>query len=87
MLYLLYLLKEDFILFNVFKYITFRSFGAGVTAFLISVVLGKTFINYLVRKQFKENIRSDGPPEHKNKAGMGCPTVYVYIWTHRTDRR
>jgi phospho-N-acetylmuramoyl-pentapeptide-transferase len=73
MLYLLYLLKEDFILFNVFKYITFRSFGAGVTAFLISVVLGKTFINYLVRKQFKENIRSDGPPAHKNKAGT--PTM------------
>ena len=73
MLYLLYLLKEDFIFFNVFRYITFRSFGAGVTAFLISVVLGKTFINYLVRKQFKENIRSDGPPAHKNKAGT--PTM------------
>lgn len=40
MFYFLYLLKSDFAPFNVFKYITFRSFGAGVTAFLITIVLG-----------------------------------------------
>ncbi|GIW46641.1 MAG: phospho-N-acetylmuramoyl-pentapeptide-transferase [Deltaproteobacteria bacterium] len=73
MLYFLYLLREDFIVFNVFKYITFRSFGAGVTAFLISLVLGAKFVDFLSKKQFKENIREDGPPGHKAKAGT--PTM------------
>lgn len=73
MLYFLYLLKDQFILFNVFKYITFRSFGAGVTAFLISIFLGGKFINFLKNKQFSEKIRDDGPPTHSVKAGT--PTM------------
>ncbi|MGH7890280.1 MAG: phospho-N-acetylmuramoyl-pentapeptide-transferase, partial [Thermodesulfobacteriota bacterium] len=82
MFYLLYLLKEDFVLFNVFKYITFRSFGAGVTAFLISIILGKAFINFLSKKQLKEKIRVDGPPGHKSKAGtptMGGAFIVIAI--------
>lgn len=73
MLYFLSLLKEEFILFNVFKYITFRSFGAGVTAFLLSIIIGRKFISYLRKRQFSENIRTDGPPGHKIKAGT--PTM------------
>ena len=73
MLHLLYLMKGDFILFNVFRYITFRSFGAGVTAFLISIVLGGVFIKFLTNRQFKENIRTDGPESHISKAGT--PTM------------
>lgn len=82
MLYLLYLLKEDFILFNVFRYITFRSFGAGITAFLISIILGRAFIRFLARIQFKETIRSDGPPGHRSKAGtptMGGTFIVIAI--------
>lgn len=73
MLYFLYLLGDEFVFFNVFKYITFRSFGAGVTAFLISIVLGGMFINFLTKNKLKENIRGDGPPTHKSKAGT--PTM------------
>lgn len=73
MLYLLYLYKGDFILFNVFKYITFRSLGAGVTAFLISIILGGVFIRFLTKRQFKESIRDDGPASHRSKAGT--PTM------------
>ena len=73
MLYFLFYLKDQFILFNVFKYITFRSFGAGVTAFLICLFLGGRFINFLKEKQFRENIRSDGPPGHIVKEGT--PTM------------
>src|SRR3990172_11415672 len=73
MFYLLYLMKDDFILFNVFRYITFRSFGAGVTAFLISIILGGAFIKFLRKRQFRENIRDDGPASHKTKAGT--PTM------------
>ena len=73
MLYFLFYLKDYFILFNVFKYITFRSFGAGVTAFLICIFLGQKFINFLQEKQFRENIRQNGPSSHQSKAGT--PTM------------
>lgn len=73
MLYFLFYLKEYFILFNVFKYITFRSFGAGVTAFLICIFLGQKFINFLQARKVKESIREDGPSSHKTKSGT--PTM------------
>lgn len=73
MLYFLFYLKDQFILFNVFKYITFRSFGAGVTAFLICIFLGGKFIKFLKKKQFRESIRTDGPPGHIAKEGT--PTM------------
>ncbi len=73
MLHLLYLLFDDIAVLNVFKYITFRSFGAGVTSFLISVFLGGKFIDFLRMRQFKENIREDGPASHMSK--KGTPTM------------
>ena len=82
MFHLLCLLKEDFVIFNVFRYITFRSFGAGVTAFLISIILGGVFIRFLARRQFRENIREDGPDSHKTKAGtptMGGAFIVISI--------
>lgn len=83
MLYFLSLLKEEFILFNVFKYITFRSFGAGVTAFILSIVIGRKFIAFLRKKQFSEHIRKDGPPGHQIKAGtptMGGAFIVLSIF-------
>ncbi len=82
MLHLLYLYKGDFILFNVFKYITFRSLGAGVTAFLISIILGGFFIKFLKERQFKESIREDGPASHHSKAGtptMGGAFIVIAV--------
>ncbi len=73
MLYFLFYLKDQYIIFNVFKYITFRSFGAGVTAFLICIFLGGKFIEILKKKQFRESIRTDGPPGHMAKEGT--PTM------------
>lgn len=65
MLYhLLYPLKDQFILFNVFKYITFRTFGALITALLIYFIFGTRWINYLRSKQFGQVIRDDGPQSH-----------------------
>ena len=50
MLYhLLYPLHEQFALFNVFRYITFRTAGAVVTAILLSLLLGPRFIATLRR--------------------------------------
>ena len=77
MFHLLYLLGDDFIIFNVFRYITFRSFGAGVTAFLISIILGGVFIRFLANRQLRENIRDDGPESHKTKAAVTASDTKV----------
>ncbi len=56
MLYrLLWPLREHWIFFNLFKYITFRTAGAAITAFLISVIFGP----YLIRKMGILKIRED----------------------------
>ena len=74
MLYhLLFPLAEDFGLFNVFRYITFRTAGAVVTALVLSLVLGPWFIRKLRRLQVGQNIRELGPRAHQVKAGT--PTM------------
>ncbi len=58
MLYhLLYPLHADFILFNVFKYITFRTVMATLTALMISFLLGRPLIDYLRTFQIGQMIR------------------------------
>jgi phospho-N-acetylmuramoyl-pentapeptide-transferase len=83
MLYhLLYPLSHYFSGFNVFKYITFRTAYASVTAMLISFIFGTIFIQYLRKKQIKENIRAEGPQTHKAKEGtptMGGLLILIAI--------
>ena len=45
----LYPLKDHAIIFNLFKYITFRAVGASITAFLFCILLGPVIIRWLVR--------------------------------------
>jgi phospho-N-acetylmuramoyl-pentapeptide-transferase len=74
MLYhLLYPLSAQISLFNLFKYITFRTAYATVTALLISLFLGPYLIRKLKEKQIKEKIRTDGPTTHLVKEGT--PTM------------
>ena len=74
MLYhLLYPLNSIFIGFNVFRYITFRSIFAAVTAFLIVILLGNWFISTMRRLQVGQVIRDDGPETHIYKQGV--PTM------------
>ncbi len=47
--YFLYPLSDHSILFNVFKYITFRSVGASVTAFLFCIFMAPAVIDWLSR--------------------------------------
>ncbi|MEE9252125.1 MAG: phospho-N-acetylmuramoyl-pentapeptide-transferase [Thermodesulfobacteriota bacterium] len=82
MLYFLYSLKDTYVVLNIFKYITFRAFGAGVTAFLISIFLGGLMIRFLSNRQLKESIREFGPPTHKTKEGtptMGGGFIIIAI--------
>jgi phospho-N-acetylmuramoyl-pentapeptide-transferase len=74
MLYhLLYPLSQDFAAFNLFRYITFRSFLAFILAALFCVVWGRAFIGFMRRKQFGQVVRDDGPKSHFKKAGT--PTM------------
>src|SRR5678815_5728334 len=74
MLYhLLYPLHTEISVFNVFRYITFRSAYAMVTALLISFLLGPAFIRMLRRIQMFQVIREEGPKTHQAK--QGTPTM------------
>jgi phospho-N-acetylmuramoyl-pentapeptide-transferase len=74
MLYhLLVPLSEQFGVLNVFRYLTFRTAGAVLTALLLSLWLGPRFIEMLRRLSIGQNIREVGPKTHQVKAGT--PTM------------
>lgn len=75
MLYnLLYPLAEQYAVFNLFKYLTFRTGGAIITSLLITFIIGPRMILWLKSKQGAgQPIRSDGPETHLKKAGT--PTM------------
>jgi len=65
----LYPLSQQVPFFNVFKYITFRSFLAFILGITISILWGKRFIALMKLKQFGQTIRDEGPESHKKKKG------------------
>ena len=74
MLYrLLYPLAQRFAVFNVFRYITFRTAMSAVTALIVALVLGPAMIRWLRRQQIGQSIREEGPKTHLVKAGT--PTM------------
>jgi len=96
MLYhLLYPLRNQFSGFNVFKYITFRSAGAVLTALIVSFVFGKPMIAWLRRLKVGQQVRDDGPQSHLSK--QGTPTMgglliivalagSVLLWSDLTNK-
>ena len=74
MLYqLLYSWADQISAFNVFRYITVRTFISFFTAFLLCWMWGPYFIRRLRENQIGQSIRDDGPQSHKKKAGT--PTM------------
>jgi phospho-N-acetylmuramoyl-pentapeptide-transferase len=71
--WLLYPLAGRFPVFNVFRYITFRTAMSAVTALSVALVLGPAMIRYLRRAQIGQSIRAEGPKTHLAKAGT--PTM------------
>ncbi len=66
-------LRDDFAIFNVVRYITFRTMMAVVTAVVLSLLCGPWFIRTLRRLSVGQNIRDVGPQSHQVKAGT--PTM------------
>ena len=85
MLYkLIYIFHTDYSFLNVFRYITFRTIYATLTALFISLVLGYWIIPRLKRFQIGQYIREDGPPNHKDKVGtptMGGVFILISVLT------
>lgn len=74
MLYsLLYGLHEWISPFNVFRYITFRTAVAVLTAMVITFLIGPGIIKRLRGLSFTQQIRHDGPKTHAGKSGT--PTM------------
>lgn len=70
---LYHLLYPNHHIFNLFRYITFRTVIAFLVATVLSIIWGKYFINFMKRKQFGQIIREDGPESHFKK--KGTPTM------------
>ena len=95
MLYhLLYPLHTTISVLNVFRYITFRTIYASLTAFLICFLMGPWVIRKLSQWQIGQYIREDGPQTHHTKAGtptMGGMLIIFSIvastllWTNLTN--
>jgi len=92
--HLLYPLASEIGAFNVFRYITFRTGAATLTALFISFMVGPPLIRALERLRVGQPIREIGP-DHKAKEGT--PTmggllillsllVSVFLWSNLDNR-
>jgi phospho-N-acetylmuramoyl-pentapeptide-transferase len=74
MLYhIFYPLATNIKLFNIFKYLTFRTIYAMITALVVCFILGPWIIRKLESLQARQVIRTDGPESHLQK--QGTPTM------------
>lgn len=79
-----------FRLFRIFRYITFRTVFASLTALLIGLLIGPYVIEKLREFQIGQYIREEGPQSHQKKSGtptMGgvliCISIFVptLLWS------
>jgi phospho-N-acetylmuramoyl-pentapeptide-transferase len=91
--HLLYPLHTTFSSFNVFRYITFRTIYAAITALVICFILGPWLIRKLQSLKIGQSIREDGPNSHLSKEGtptMGgllvifAAIVSTFLWSNLT---
>ena len=81
--------------FNVFRYVTFRTAGAFLTALAIAWLLGPRVIEKLGAMRARQVVRDDGPQSHLKKAGtptMGGVLILLAVaastllWAQLTNR-
>ncbi len=80
---------------NVFRYITFRSIYACLTALVIALLMGPMLIRLLRRLQIGQEVRDDGPQSHLSKKGtptmggvliVGALLSAVLLWADLSNR-
>ena len=80
--YLLFSLRDDYSVFNVFRYITFRTAYAALTALVICFLVGPAFIRLMTRVKAGQYVRAEGPQSHHAKAGtptMGGILIHLAV--------
>ena len=71
-------LADEYIFFNLFRYLTFRTGGAIITALLVSFVFGPAIIRWLKTAQNGNTpVRADVPEGHLKK--IGTPTMGGFL--------
>ena len=68
--------------FRIFRYLTFRTAFASLTALLIALIIGPYVIDKLRQFQISQYIREDGPESHQKKSGtptMGGVLIAIAI--------
>ena len=87
-------MSEQLGLLNVFRYITFRSIYAMLTALILSIIIGPTFIGWLRNLKCGQYIKECGP-DHQSKSGtptMGgllfgfCMLISVLLWADLANK-
>jgi phospho-N-acetylmuramoyl-pentapeptide-transferase len=66
-------LGDQYLIFNLFNYISFRAAGATVTALLLAFLIGPGIIRVLRARKIGQVIRAEGPASHQGK--RGTPTM------------
>jgi phospho-N-acetylmuramoyl-pentapeptide-transferase len=93
--HLLYPLHNLHSFFNVFRYITFRTIYAILTALLISFIIGPWLIEKLKVFQMRQVVRADVPSRHQVKNGtptmggsliLAALVVPTLFWSDLTNR-
>jgi len=86
---------REFILFNLFTYISFRAAGAAATAVLLAFIAGPSVVRRLKALGVGQIIRAEGPATHQSKRGtptMGgllillCTLIPTLLWAPLDNR-
>jgi len=86
---------HEFLLFNLFTYISFRAAGAAATAILLAFAAGPAIVRQLRVRGVGQVIRAEGPASHQGKRGtptMGgllillCTVVPTLLWAPVNNR-
>ena len=87
--WLLIPLRDSVSFFNIFRYITVRTALAGITAMLLSFLLGPVLIRVLRKNLIGQEVRTNGPQTHLAKRGtpsmggiliIGATIVPTLLW-------
>src|SRR3989449_5838493 len=95
--YLLVPLAKDHNVFNVSRYLTFRSFMALISALVISLIVGPWLIPRLRRIHLGSDTLREDTPEHHRLSKKGTPTMggviilfailgSTFLWANLTNR-
>lgn len=85
---------DEHIVFNLFRYITFRAAMAMATSVVLCFVFGPPIIRWLRRLRVRQVVREEGPESHLQKAGtptmggiiiLASTVAGTFLWAELTN--